>query len=125
MGMLSNRVALITGGARGIGAAIAKRQSEEGSAVSITYAVSKEAAEELVRSLEKDGRGVLAIQGVSEAPRGPTRTLRHCDLTRVGRRSSVAIKLTLMSGRRGRPLVLGSRCIPLRRHYRRSRDWGR
>jgi 3-oxoacyl-[acyl-carrier protein] reductase len=65
MGMLSNKVALITGGARGIGAAIAKRLSEEGAAVSITYAVSKEAAEELVRSIEKDGGRALAIQADS------------------------------------------------------------
>ena len=65
MGMLSNKVALITGGARGIGAAIAQRLSEEGAAVSITYAVSKEAAEELVRSIEKDGGRALAIQADS------------------------------------------------------------
>jgi 3-oxoacyl-[acyl-carrier protein] reductase len=63
--MLSNKVALVTGGARGIGAAIAKRLSDEGAAVAITYAVSTASAEALVESIKEDGGSALAIRADS------------------------------------------------------------
>ena len=65
MGSLNNKVALVTGGARGIGAAIAKRLSEEGAGVCITYSTSKERAETLVNAIKRDGGGALAIRADS------------------------------------------------------------
>src|SRR5207253_1525535 len=59
---LSDKVALVTGGSRGIGAAIAKRLAAEGAAVAITYSSGQQKADEVVRSIQSgSGRG-LAIR---------------------------------------------------------------
>lgn len=60
-GLLKDKVALVTGGARGIGAAIAKRFGEEGAAVAITYAASKESAETVATAIRDAGGRALAI----------------------------------------------------------------
>jgi 3-oxoacyl-[acyl-carrier protein] reductase len=65
MAVLSNKVALVTGGARGIGAAIAKRLSEDGAAIALTYSTSKEAAHALITAIKRDGGKALAIQADS------------------------------------------------------------
>jgi 3-oxoacyl-[acyl-carrier protein] reductase len=65
MTALSGKVALVTGGARGIGAAIAKRLSDEGAAVAITYVASREAADALVSAINRDGGRALAIRADS------------------------------------------------------------
>lgn len=52
---LKDKVALVTGGSRGIGAAIAKRLAQEGSHVAISYTSSSEKAQALVRELESLG----------------------------------------------------------------------
>jgi 3-oxoacyl-[acyl-carrier protein] reductase len=64
---LAGNVALVTGGSRGIGAAIATRLAELGSDVAITYAQSKDRADEVVDTIKAHGRRGLAIKADSAA----------------------------------------------------------
>lgn len=59
---LENKTALVTGGSRGIGKAIALRLAEYGADVAITYARSADAAEEVKAEIENMGRKAKAIQ---------------------------------------------------------------
>lgn len=65
---LSNKVAVVTGASKGIGAAVAKRLAAEGAAVVVNYATSKAAAEQVVAEILHSGGKALAVQAdVSQA----------------------------------------------------------
>ena len=67
MSDLTGAVALVTGGSRGIGAAIALRLADLGADVALTYARSKDRADEVADRIAAKGRRALAVQADSAA----------------------------------------------------------
>jgi len=65
---LEGTKALVTGGSRGIGAAIAKRLAAEGATVAITYAGNKAAADTTVAAIENAGGTAFAFQADAADP---------------------------------------------------------
>ena len=59
---LTGKVAIVTGGTRGIGKAIVKKLSAQGAAVALNYRKSAKEAEELVEELKSKGKKAIAIQ---------------------------------------------------------------
>ncbi|MGR9202445.1 SDR family NAD(P)-dependent oxidoreductase [Rhizobium leguminosarum] len=72
---LAGKRALVTGGSRGIGAAIALALADKGADVAITYERSADRAAEVVRAIERKGRKALAIQADSADPAAVKRSV--------------------------------------------------
>lgn len=77
---LSGKRALVTGGSRGIGAAIALALADKGADVAITYERSADRAAEVVRAIEQKGRKALAIKADSADPEAVKRSVDEAAL---------------------------------------------
>jgi 3-oxoacyl-[acyl-carrier protein] reductase len=62
MNTLKNKVAVVTGSSKGIGASIAKHFAAAGAKVVVNYASSKEAADKVVKSITENGGAAIAVQ---------------------------------------------------------------
>jgi 3-oxoacyl-[acyl-carrier protein] reductase len=72
--LLKDKIALVTGGSRGIGRAIVKAFAAEGAKVAFVFRGNQEAANSLVAEIQQAGGVTLALQGDVAAPE----TARHC-----------------------------------------------
>ena len=63
MSKLNNKVAVVTGASKGIGAGIAKSLAAEGASVVVNYASSKEGADLVVKDIVQKGGKAVAVQG--------------------------------------------------------------
>ncbi|MFJ9110823.1 SDR family NAD(P)-dependent oxidoreductase [Streptomyces sp. NPDC102283] len=77
MPQLAGKVALVTGGSRGIGAATALRLAEEGADVALTYVSAADRAQEVVKAIEALGRKGLAIRADSADPAAVVRSVER------------------------------------------------
>ncbi len=81
---LKNKVALVTGGSRGIGAAIVRRLSSEGAKVGFSYVGSKDAAKLMVEQAKSTGRDLAAFEA-DQAVTEQVTSLVHSVHQRFGR----------------------------------------
>jgi len=65
---LAGKVAVVTGGSRGIGAAIARRLATDGASVAITYSKGADAARSVVEAIAGSGGRAIAIQAEAADP---------------------------------------------------------
>jgi len=76
MGKLDGKVAVVTGGGRGVGRAICLAYAAEGADVIVNYAGNHAAANEVVAMIEKMGRRAVAVQGRVEVKAEAEKTIQ-------------------------------------------------
>jgi 3-oxoacyl-[acyl-carrier protein] reductase len=74
---LSGRVALVTGGSRGIGRSISRELARAGAAVAVNYHTSSEQAHTLVKEIAGQGGRALAVQGDVRLPEDTERMVEE------------------------------------------------
>ena len=104
------RAAIVTGGSRGIGAAIARRLAQDGIAVAINYASGRAAADALVAEVEAAGGHAIAVQADLAAPATPPRLFDAPEPAFVGI-STISTVLCTITGLSAALLECRSACI--------------
>ena len=90
---LTNKTALVTGGSRGIGRAIAERLAAEGATVALTYSQSKAGADEAVAAITQAGGSAFALHAnLVEAGSIPT-LFEELDVELAKRHGSKALDI--------------------------------
>lgn len=84
MNTLKNKIAIVTGASKGIGATVAKTLAGAGASVVVNYAGSKDAAEQVVSDITAGGGTAVAIQGDVSKP-GDVKNLFAQTISRFGR----------------------------------------
>ena len=74
---LQGKVAFVTGGARGIGAAVVRRLASEGATVAFTYNSSAASANDLIASIEKAGGRAVAVKADVADPAALTNAINE------------------------------------------------
>lgn len=74
---LSGRVALVTGGSRGIGRAISRHLARSGAAVAVNYRQSAEQAKSILKEIEQTGGRAIAVQGDVRLPEDTERMVEE------------------------------------------------
>jgi 3-oxoacyl-[acyl-carrier protein] reductase len=92
---LKDRVALVLGGSRGIGAAIVRRLAAEGASVALTFLASPEKAAEVARSAEAEGGPALVIKADS-ADAAAVRAAVDEAMDRFGRLDILAVNAGIL-----------------------------
>ncbi|MFJ9457893.1 SDR family NAD(P)-dependent oxidoreductase [Kitasatospora sp. NPDC101447] len=77
MGELTGKVALVTGGSRGIGAAIARRLAERGAAVALTYVRAQQEARAVAERIEADGGRAVVVRADLTRPDAAARAVEQ------------------------------------------------
>ena len=81
---LTGKVALVTGGSRGLGRAIALAYASQGADVAVNYRGNAEAADEVVTEIRGMGRQALAIQGDTSSGRDACEAIVKAALDELG-----------------------------------------
>jgi 3-oxoacyl-[acyl-carrier protein] reductase len=81
---LEGKVAVVTGGSRGIGAAIARRLAADGAKVVVNYAAAKDAAETVAREIQADSGEAVVVQGDVAKP-GSAEKIKEAALKAFGK----------------------------------------